>query len=66
MNASPPPDDMWVYDGAMPSIAESEASMKSAAKTVRMRASTARAARIAQAEADRIEGLRQAKNERKK
>ena len=43
-----------------------EAAMKPDVRTIRLRSSTARAARVARAEADRIEGLRQAKNERRK
>jgi hypothetical protein len=48
------------YDGTMPTIAEAEALMKPDVRKIRLRSSTARAARVARAEADRIEGLRQA------
>lgn len=58
---TPPPDDMKkTYNGTIPTIAQSEAAMKPDVRTIRLRSSTARAARVARAEADRIEGLRQA------
>ncbi len=64
MNAAAP-KDMRDYMANLPSIADSEAQMKADAKTVRHRSSTARAARVARAEADRIEGLRQAAKQKR-
>jgi hypothetical protein len=56
------PDDIT---NKLPTVTQSEAAMKADVRTIRLRSSTARAARVARSEADRIEGLRQAAIERK-